>query len=68
MPLYTENRQFEKPDTIAAITEKQNRYRELQFYINDLPEYSQYAVKVVLKSDNPVFAPKLQDLRIVASF
>ena len=68
LPLYTDNKKFEKPDSVAAITEKQNRYRELQFYINDLPEYTQYAVKVILKSDDPIFSPKIQDLRIVASF
>jgi len=56
-----------KSSTIAGAFEKREDYKELKYYINDLPEFTRYAIKLVLKSDNPSFSPKIQDLRIVAS-
>ena len=58
---------FSKKDTISGVFELRKDYQELKYYINDLPEFSKYQIKLVLRSPNPVFAPKVQDLRVVAS-
>jgi hypothetical protein len=53
---------------ISGLFEKQESYQEIPFSISDLPEFSSFAVKVVMQSDNPAYVPKVQDLRAVASF
>jgi len=40
----------------------------LKFSVSDLPEFSSFAVKVVMKSVDPAYVPKIQDIRAVASF
>ena len=53
---------------ISGIFENQESYQEIPFSINNLPEFTSFAVKVVMNSDNPAYVPKIQDLRAVASF
>ena len=53
---------------ISGLFEKQGSYQEIPFSVNNLPEFTSFAVKVVMNSDNPAYVPKLQDLRAVASF
>ena len=53
---------------ISGLFEKQDSYQEIPFSISNLPEFTSFAVKVVMNSDNPSYVPKLQDLRAVASF
>ena len=55
-------------NAISGITEKQSSYQELSYSIENLPEFSSYAVKIVMKSNNPAFVPKIQDIRAVASY
>ena len=55
-------------NAISGITEKQSSYQELSYSIENLPEFSSYAVKIVMKSNNPAFVPKIQDMRAVASY
>ena len=55
-------------NSISGITEKQSSYQELSYSVEDLPEFSSFAVKVIMKSHNPAFIPKIQDLRAVASY
>ncbi len=55
-------------NSISGITEKQSSYQELSYSIEDLPEFSSFAIKIVMKSNNPAFVPKIQDLRVVASY
>ena len=55
-------------NSISGITEKQSSYQELSYSVEDLPEFSSFAVKVVMKSRNPAYVPKIQDLRAVASY
>ena len=55
-------------NSISGITEKQSSYQELTYSVEDLPEFSSFAVKVIMKSNNPAFVPKIQDLRAVASY
>lgn len=53
---------------ISGLFEKQESYQEIPFSISNLPEFTSFAVKVVMNSDNPAYVPKLQDLRAVASY
>ena len=53
---------------ISGLFEKQESYQEIPFSISNLPEFTSFAVKVVMNSDNPSYVPKLQDVRAVASF
>ena len=55
-------------NSISGITEKQESYQELTYSVENLPEFSSFAIKVVMKSSNPAFVPKIQDLRAVASY
>ena len=55
-------------NSISAIAEKQSSYQELSYSVEDLPEFSSFAIKIVMKSSNPAFVPKVQDLRAVASY
>ena len=53
---------------ISGLFEKQESYQEIPFSVSNLPEFTSFAVMVVMNSDNPSSVPKLQDLRAVASF
>ena len=53
---------------ISGLFEKQDAYQEIPFSSSNLPEFTSFAVKVVMNSDNPAYVPKLQDIRAVASF
>ncbi len=53
---------------ISGLFEKQGSYQEIPFSVTNLPEFTSFAVKVVMNSDNPSYVPKLQDIRAVASF
>ena len=55
-------------NSISGITEKQSSYQELTYSVENLPEFSSFAIKVVMKTSNPAFVPKIQDLRAVASY
>lgn len=58
---------FKKKDTISSIFESRSDYQEYKYYVNDLPEFTKYQIKIVLRSSDPVFPPKIQDARVVAS-
>ena len=55
-------------NTISSVVEKQESYQELEYSIADLPEFSSFGIKIVMKSDNPSYVPKIQDMRAVASY
>ena len=55
-------------NSIAGYIEKQDSYKEYKFSVSNLGEFSSFAVKIVMRSSNPVFVPKIQDCRVVASF
>jgi hypothetical protein len=53
---------------IAGYIENQSAYKEYKYSVNNLQEFTSFAVKIVMRSANPVYVPKIQDLRVVASF
>jgi hypothetical protein len=55
-------------NTISSTTEKQSSYQEFKYSVSNLPEFSSFAVKIVMKSVDPAYVPKIQDIRAVASF
>lgn len=55
-------------NSISGVTEKQSAYQEFKYSAADLPEFSSFAIKIVMKSVDPVYVPKVQDIRAVASF
>ena len=55
-------------NTISGIVEKQSSYQDLKYSVSDLPEYSSFAIKIVMSGSDPAFVPKVQDIRAVAAF
>jgi len=55
-------------NSISGNYETQAEYQEFKYSVSNLPEFSSYAVKIVMKTDEPAFPPKIQDLRAVASY
>jgi hypothetical protein len=55
-------------NTISSAVEKQSSYQDLKYSVSNLPEFSTFAIKIVMKSVDPAFVPKIQDIRAVASF
>jgi len=55
-------------NNVSPTTDRQEDYQELTYNISELPEFNSFAIKVVMKSDDPIFVPKVQDIRAVASY
>ena len=55
-------------NSISGIVEKQSAYQDLKYTASNLPEYSSFAIKIVMKGVDPAFVPKIQDIRAVAAF
>ena len=55
-------------NSISSTTEKQSSYQEFKYSVANLPEFSSFAVKIVMKSVDPAYVPKIQDISAVASF
>ena len=55
-------------NSISGQFEKQSSYQELRYSDENLTEFSSFAIKIVMKTDDPAYVPKIQDLRAVASF
>ena len=55
-------------NSISGQFEKQEDYQELIYSASNLPEFTSFAVKIIMKTDNPSYVPKIQDLRAVASY
>jgi hypothetical protein len=55
-------------NSIAPYIESQSSYKEYKYSIFGLNEFSSYGIKIVMRSSQPVYVPKVQDIRIVASY
>lgn len=53
---------------IAGYIESQESYKEYKFSAFNLTEFSSFAIKIVMRSSNPVYVSKIQDVKIVASY
>ena len=64
-----DNRDLAKPaNSISGQFEKQDYYQELKYSVANLPEFTSFAIKIVMKTNDPVYVPKIQDIRAVASY
>jgi hypothetical protein len=54
-------------NVVSGYLENQTSYKEYKFSVSNLSEFSSFAVKIIMRSSQPVFVPKIQDARIVAS-
>lgn len=57
-----------KSNAVSGEFEKQSFYQEFKYSVTALDEFSSFAIKIIMKTDDPSNAPKLQDLRAVASY
>ena len=55
-------------NTISGQFEKQESYQEFKYSVSNLSELTSFAIKIVMKTDDPVYVPKIQYLRVVASY
>ena len=55
-------------NSISALYEKQTSYQEFKYSVADIDEFSSFAIKIVMKTDDPAYSPKIQDLRAVATY
>jgi hypothetical protein len=55
-------------NVISGQIESQSAYQELKYSVSNLSEFNSFAVKVIMKTDDPAYPPKIQDLRAVASY
>ena len=55
-------------NSISGLYESQESYKEYKYSVSGLPEFTSYAIKIVMRSSNPAFIPKIQDMRAVASY
>jgi hypothetical protein len=55
-------------NSISGQFEKQTYYQEFKYSAPNLPEFTSFAIKIVMKTDDPAYVPKIQDLRAVASY
>ena len=52
----------------SPVIEKQSSYQEFSYTATNLPEFTSFAIKLVMKSSEPSYPPKVQDIRVVASY
>ena len=55
-------------NSISGQFESQDAYQELRYTVQDVPDFSSFAIKIVMQTDDPAYIPKIQDMRTVASF
>lgn len=55
-------------NSISGQFEKQSFYQEFKYSISNISEFTSFAVKIIIKSDDPAYPPKIQDLRAIASY
>ena len=52
----------------SPTTENQSDFKEYQYSISGLKEFSSFAIKVIMKTKNPALPPRIRDLRAIATF
>jgi len=55
-------------NTVSAQFESQASYQELKYSVSNLSEFGSFAIKLVMQTSDPVYVPKIQDIRAVASY
>jgi hypothetical protein len=55
-------------NVISGQIEEQSSYQEFKYSISNLPKFNSFAIKLVMKTSDPSYIPKIQDIRAVASY
>jgi hypothetical protein len=58
--------EMDRPDVYSKNSINSSDFREYEFDLQNLPEFTSVAVKIVLKTTNSSIVPKIKDLRIIA--
>ena len=65
---YEDNPKLATPqNTISAQKEEQSAYQEFRYTVDNLDDFTSFGVKISMKTDDPSYVPKIQDVRVVAS-
>ena len=54
-----------RPDTIVTPSET-NQFKEYQFTVDNLPEFTGFTIKIVMSGTNQAQPPRIKDLRAIA--
>ena len=52
----------------SPTTESQSDFKEYNYSVTGLKEFSSFAIKIIMKSRNPALPPRIRDLRAIATF
>ena len=55
-----------REDTAVTPAESVNVFKEYKYSVKDLPEFTAFQVKIVMKGTNSALAPRIKDLRGIA--
>lgn len=59
---------FVQSNFLSGEFEKQDFYKEIKYSVSNLEQFSSFAIKIVMLSQDPVYVPKIQDIRAIASY
>ena len=57
---------MERPDVYSINSVNEDDFKEFEFDLQDLPEFTSVSIKIVMKTKNSSVVPKVKDLRIIA--
>jgi len=57
---------MERPNVYSINSVNEDDFKEFEFDLQDLPEFTSVSVKIVMTTENSAIVPKIKDLRIIA--
>ena len=57
---------MERPDIYSVNSINEDDFKEFEFDVQNLPEFTSVSVKIVMSTENSSIVPKVKDLRIIA--
>lgn len=45
---------------------KPGEYKDYEFFVDDLPEFTSFSIKIIMSGTNQAQPPKIKDLRVIA--
>lgn len=54
-------------NSISGYFEQQESYKEYEYTVENLPEFTTYSIKIVMNTTDPCYVPKIQDFRCVSA-
>ena len=53
-------------DTAVTPAERANEFKEYKYSVKDIPEFTAFQIKIVMKTTNSALAPRIKDMRGIA--